>query len=156
MNTFYCILHAGDEHAYLNNGGFLDSSMEKYLVGVDNTNFLGLPWLLNLFWPFLVSAMPHKEGLDLKSKVSNENIINNVSKESIVPKDENRSKQPAEEFEIEEKQAEEEKVKVPVFKRTILFMSGSFLTLFLLYFPWRNYGKVFYGYSSAILKYFDK
>lgn len=152
-DTFYCILHAGDEHAYLNNGGFSDCSMEKYLAGVDNTNFLGLPWLLNLFWPFLVSAMPHKEGFGVESKFSNQNSIN-VPKESIVPKDENLRKQPEEEFKIEKKQ--ERKVKVLVFKQPILFMSGSFLTLFLLYFAWRNYGQVFYGYSSLILKYFDK
>ena len=60
-NTYFCILHAGDQKSFCNNGGFLDKSLEQVLAGKDNNNFLGVPWLLNVFWPIMIQGMIKEE-----------------------------------------------------------------------------------------------
>lgn len=55
--SFYVLLMAGDDKAYLNNGAHLDNSMESCLAGFKNTNFSGAPWLLNIFWPSLLQKL---------------------------------------------------------------------------------------------------
>ncbi len=48
--------HAGDQHSFLGNGGYNDSSLEKYLIGFNNEDFLNASHLLNLFLPEIISG----------------------------------------------------------------------------------------------------